>query len=232
MVSDKKAIDLGNIFKCEVFIGVDSDALPVDTVGVPRHTIDYFLHQMRLAIYVGSVSSLIEECMSNAGYYVLLIPRDRAEARTVAKRFARTVYWTSDDNSGQGIYGLHEPKLFGDVGHDLTSVGAVTIPAKGFELIDANVRLQLPPTVFGWITARSSTARRLLMVPNGIIDAGYRGPLFAHVLNMTDEAIHVQAGDRVAQIIFQSRIPIDIEYADQFWMPSERSTNGFGSTGR
>jgi dUTP pyrophosphatase len=70
------------------------------------------------------------------------------------------------------------------------------------------------------------------MVPNGIIDAGYRGPLFAHVLNMTDEEIHIEEGDRVAQIIFQFRIPVNISFVDGFWMPSERDTNGFGSTGR
>lgn len=230
MVSDPTLDDLSLVFKCPVMKGVLSHSLAEK---VPAHVVPYYLPQMRLAVYVHETPAyIIEEEMLDAGYYVLVIPRGRVEARNAMKYFAHTVYWTSDGDAGHGVYNLNEPKLFGDVGHDLVSVKDVTIPAKGFALIDSNVRLQMPPTVFGWITARSSTARRLLMVPNGIIDAGYRGPLFAHVLNMTDEEIQIDKGERVAQVIFQPRLPINISYVDSFWMPSERDSNGFGSTGR
>lgn len=230
MVTDGKAEDLGMIFKCPVIQDVLSASLGVT---VDRHVIPYFLPQMRMAVYVHEMPQYhLEEQMLDAGYYVLVIPRDRVQARNAMKYFAHTVYWTSDGDAGHGVYNLHEPQLFGDVGHDLTAAKDVVIPAKGFALVDSNVRLQMPPTIFGWITARSSTARKLLMIPNGILDAGYRGPLFAQVLNMTDEEITIEKGDRIAQVLFQPRLPINVSYVDSFWWPTERNGNGFGSTGR
>jgi dUTP pyrophosphatase len=230
MVNDGKADDLSLIFKCPTVRDVISTSVSRD---VDSHVIPYFLPQMRLAVYVHEMPDRrLEEQMLDAGYYVLVVPRDSVAARNSMKYFAHTVYWTSDGDDGHGLCNLNEPKLFGDVGHDLTSARTVSIPAKGFALVDSNVRLQMPPTIFGWITARSSTARRLLMVPNGILDAGYRGPLFAQVLNMTDEDITIEQGERVAQVIFQPRLPINISYVDSFWMPTERNGNGFGSTGR
>lgn len=230
MVTDTKADDLSLIFRCPVVKNVLSTSLGAT---VDRHVIPYFLPQMRMAVYVHEMPEYhLEEQMLDAGYYVLVLPRDRVEARNAMKYFAHTVYWTSDGDAGHGIYNLNEPQLFGDVGHDLTAAKSVVIPAKGFALVDSNVRLQMPPTIFGWITARSSTARKLLMIPNGILDAGYRGPLFAQILNMTDEDITIEKGDRVAQVIFQPRVPVNISYVDSFWMPTERNENGFGSTGR
>jgi dUTP pyrophosphatase len=230
MVSDGKAEDLSHVFKCMVVRDVASANIAGD---VDPHVVPYFLPQMRLAVYVHEMPNYaLEQQMLEAGYYVLVVPHDRTEARNAMKYFAHTVYWTSDGDDGHGVYNLHEPKLFGDVGHDLTAAKEVTIPAKGFALVDSNVRLQMPPTIFGWITARSSTARKLLMIPNGILDAGYRGPLFAQVLNMTDEDITIEKGDRVAQVLFQPRLPINISYVDSFWMPTERNGNGFGSTGK
>lgn len=230
MVSDAKADDLAHIFKCTVMSNVLSSSIRGD---VDHHVIPYFLPQMRLAVYVHEMPSYhLEGQMLDAGYYVLVVPHDRIEARNAMKYFAHTVYWTSDGDAGHGIYNLNEPRLFGDVGHDLVAAKSVTIEAKAFALVDSNVRLQMPPTVFGWITARSSTARRLLMIPNGILDAGYRGPLFAQILNMTDEDITIEKGERVAQVIFQPRLPINISYVDSFWMPTERNGNGFGSTGK
>lgn len=229
-MSDGKAEDLSLVFKCMVVANVASANIAQD---VDPHIVPYFLPQMRLAVYVHEMPSFhLEEQMLDAGYYVLVVPRDRTEARNAMKYFAHTVYWTSDGDAGHGIYNLNEPRLFGDVGHDLVAAKNVAIEPKGFALVDSNVRLQMPPTVFGWITARSSTARKLLMIPNGILDAGYRGPLFAQVLNMTDKEITIEKGDRVAQVIFQPRLPINISYVDSFWMPTERNANGFGSTGK
>jgi dUTP pyrophosphatase len=230
IMADKRVLDLSNVFHCEVLSEVPSLSL---TTATRVHVIPYYLPKMRLVIYVDEPPfEETEREMTEAGFYVLVVPFDRLQARKVMKYFAHTVYWTSDDDSGHGVFELHEPKLFGDVGHDLAASEDTLIPAKGFALVSSNVRLQMPPTIFGWITARSSTARRLLMIPNGILDAGYRGPLFAQVLNMTDEDITIEKGDRVAQVIFQPRLPINVSYVDSFWMPSEREGNGFGSTGR
>jgi len=228
MVSDWKLYDIQSVFQSETFIRVSSSQIDPE---LPAHIIPYYVPDMRLAIYVDHYpAEVIVDCMFEYGFYTLCVSLKRDVAYRQMMDYANTVYWTKTGRSGTTK--LHEPKLFGDVGHDLESTVEMLIPPKEFALVDSDVSLQMPPTIYGWITPRSSTARKLLMIPNGILDAGYRGPLFAQVLNMTDEPIKIEAGDRLAQVIFQKRVPVNIEYTDHFWYPSERDSNGFGSTGR
>lgn len=227
-MSDHKKYDVQSAFGSETFVRVPSSSIDPN---LPAHIIPYYVPDMRLAVYVDHYpAEIIPEIMCQHGFYTLCVSSKRDLAIREMMEYANTVYWTKDVDGDE--IRLNQPKLFGDVGHDLESINSVTIPPKESVIIESGVKVQMPPTIYGWITARSSTARKLLMIPNGIIDAGYRGPLFAHVLNMTNKPIEVDKGDRLAQIIFQRRHPVNIEYTDEFWYPSERDNNGFGSTGR
>mgnify|MGYP000858731701 CR=1 FL=1 len=71
-------------------------------------------------------------------------------------------------------------------------------------------------------------------MPNGIIDQGYRGELFAQVINIGDHPQVVKHGDRLVQIIKfknHNRLENDIIEVDEL-APSERGATGFGSTGK
>jgi dUTP pyrophosphatase len=65
-----------------------------------------------------------------------------------------------------------------------------------------------------------------------VIDTGWRGPIFAGVWNQTDENVYLRMGERIAQLVLfpnlASRYPMQRVEA---LTPSERGTNGFGSTG-
>lgn len=120
-----------------------------------------------------------------------------------------------------------------DAGLDLIVSENTTIPPGQFIDIQHDVAVQLPEHTWGMITGRSSALRRLgLLINQGVIDAGYRGPLFAGVWNLTDSPVVVWKGERIAQLILipnETRLyrPVQVDRLNE----TPRGTDGFGSTG-
>lgn len=121
-----------------------------------------------------------------------------------------------------------------DAGFDLYASEDTKIESGRTELVPFDISVQMPPGYWAWITGRSSMIRnRNLLVTSGIIDHGYRGPLFANVTNMNGEAITIAKGERVAQLIpmgnhAPTMRPVRVGRLD----PSERGEKGFGSSGQ
>ena len=130
--------------------------------------------------------------------------------------------------------GLHTPKQPGDVGWDLESSASVTIHPHEVVDIETNVCLELHHSAWAEIRARSSIARRGLQVDAGVVDVGYRGPIFVLLRNMNKkEPIHIQQGERVGQIVFHWVVNlqgVEIPYVE-LDRATERGIGGFGSTG-
>lgn len=153
-------------------------------------------------------------------------------------RSSRTrVRWTRVDPHGPG---LHTPKLPGDIGWDLEAAEDITIRSGRYADVPTNVRLELPENMWAQILARSSIVKRGIMVDAGIIDTGYRGPLFVVVRNMkrtepgrpkhsSDICLH--KGERIAQLVFHHVEAVWAEEVQEI-ADSERGALGFGSTGR
>lgn len=109
--------------------------------------------------------------------------------------------------------------------------GVTILPGEYLDL-DAGVAIQWPPGYWGFLVGRSSTFRNLGLVVNpGIIDPGYRGRLCALVRNISNNAVRISAGDRIAQIIPIPAFQFKTLEVDAL-APSERGTNGWGSSGR
>lgn len=120
-----------------------------------------------------------------------------------------------------------------DAGLDLVCAEDVEIPLGTFEDVSCGVSVELPYWAWGLVTGRSSAFRRrgLLVLP-GVIDAGYRGPLFAGVWAQR-ETVQIKKGERIAQLIIHNNAtrnvdPIRVDALS----PSDRGVNGFGSTGQ
>ena len=111
--------------------------------------------------------------------------------------------------------------------------GYITINPGERHLIPTGIRIEVPEGYWASIEARSSTSKRSLIVPKGVIDEGYRGELFAQVLNVGNHPVTIYHGDRLIQLILHKRIikDFEIEEVDEL-SPSERGETGFGSTGR
>jgi len=64
----------------------------------------------------------------------------------------------------------------------------------------------------------------------GVVDADYRGNVGVVLFNLGTEDFHVSIGDRVAQLILEKILMVDIEEVSSL-DDTERGHGGFGSTG-
>lgn len=126
----------------------------------------------------------------------------------------------------------------GDAGYDLYTFKDTTIFPGEFEDVPVGCKVALPPGTWGRITGRSSTLRkRQLLVAEGVLDTGYRGPLYAGVWNLGDAPANVQAGDRIAQMVLHDNVSarfraVSISARAFDRIPGDgRGEDGFGSTG-
>lgn len=119
-----------------------------------------------------------------------------------------------------------------DAGLDLTTVQEYTIDPGRFVDVHTQVdQTQLPDGYWGMITGRSSALRRWgLFVPTGVIDPGWRGPLFIGVWNLGQDPVTVAPGVRLGQLILIPNNPAEVlavtDVADAL-----RGVQGFGSSG-
>lgn len=128
----------------------------------------------------------------------------------------------------------------GDVGMDLPCTldgeefkGTFTVRPGERKLLPTGIRIELPEGYWASIEARSSTSKMGLIVPKGVIDEGYRGEMFAQIMNVGNNSVTIHDGDRIIQLIIHKRHikDFDIIEVDEL-SPSERGEDGFGSTGR
>lgn len=86
-----------------------------------------------------------------------------------------------------------------------------------------------------FLIVRSSTGKKTpLRQANapGLIDQGYRGHLMAVVDNTSDTPFRAVEGERLFQIMACDGIPFDEVHLVDALSATERSTGGFGSTGK
>lgn len=121
-----------------------------------------------------------------------------------------------------------------DAGYDLYTSEDVMVPARGQAMVPCGVKVDIPGGMWAQITGRSSTLqkRNLMVAPTaGVIDEGYTGELFAPVVSIGDEDVHIKAGERLAQLILHIAPGQDYTPTWGVVRNKERGSNGFGSTG-
>ncbi len=122
----------------------------------------------------------------------------------------------------------------GDAGADLRTTQDVTLRPFERALVPTGVAIALPAGYVALVHPRSGLAVKqgvtVLNAP-GTIDAGYRGEIKVPLINMDPEnTVQFNRGDRIAQLVIQRYVEARFVEASQ--LPgSDRSTEGFGSTG-
>lgn len=108
------------------------------------------------------------------------------------------------------------------------------IPAGGRAAIPTGIAIALEPGFEGQVRPRSGLARRsgltVLNAP-GTIDADYRGEVLVLLVNLGGEAVAIEPGERIAQLVVAPVARAEVEEVGEL-EPSERGDGGFGSTGR
>ena len=126
-----------------------------------------------------------------------------------------------------------------DAGLDLSACENAVVPARGKEIIDTGIAVQIPNDCYARVAPRSGlAAKNGIDVGAGVIDYGYTNRIKVILFNHTDNDFVVKQGDRIAQLIFEKIyihqdipvIPYEIlqDYAKK---DTTRGMNGFGSTG-
>ena len=118
-----------------------------------------------------------------------------------------------------------------DAGFDLRCVEDFTIEAGGTVVMPAGINIEIPDGYFGKIESRSGLFIKGILA-QGVIDAGFRGPVKVIMWNLSKNDISFKRGDRIAQMIIQplaDRV-IMFKKADELSV-STRGENGYGSTG-
>ena len=121
-----------------------------------------------------------------------------------------------------------------DAGLDLYALETDTISPGDRELISTGVHVAIPAGYVGMICPRSGLAHSYgLTVLNapGIIDAGYTGEIKVNLHNTDSRPQHVDAGDRIAQLVITPIPDARLEQVDTL-EATERGENGHGSTGQ
>lgn len=131
----------------------------------------------------------------------------------------------------------------GDLGVDLRTPAAFTIPARGEYVVDTAIRIQIPAVpdalresfqlgCFIWSKSGLSV-RSNIEKGAGVVDPNYTGPLKIKLYNHGDCEVHFERGDKIAQMVFMLCARIQsLQESDLSHLSSERGEAGFGSSGR
>ena len=121
----------------------------------------------------------------------------------------------------------------GDAGLDLTASEAATLEPGDRRLVSTGVAIAIPEGHAGLVLPRSGLAmHRGVTVLNapGLIDSGYRGELKVLLINHGAEAVAIERGERIAQLVIQPVAHARLVEVERL-PDSARGEGGFGSTG-
>lgn len=122
----------------------------------------------------------------------------------------------------------------GDAGLDIRANETVDIPPLARVLISTGLAVAIPDGFAGFMQPRSGMAlKKGLSIANtpGLIDAQYRGELKVIAVNLdTHETIHIEKGERIAQLVIQE-VPVVVLVEVDELDDTERGSGGFGSSG-
>ena len=110
---------------------------------------------------------------------------------------------------------------------------AVTINPGETSFIKTGLAMEVPVGYAGLIYARSGLACKKGLAPAnkvGVIDSDYRGEIMVALHNHSNEAVVVESGERIAQLVITPYIVAAFNQVDEL-EDTVRGEGGFGSTG-
>jgi dUTP pyrophosphatase len=122
----------------------------------------------------------------------------------------------------------------GAAGMDLRADETVALAPGERRLVPTGIAVAIPPGFEGQVRPRSGLAARhgvtILNAP-GTIDSDYRGEVKVILVNLGQEPVRFERGERIAQLVIAPVARARVQAADGLG-ESGRGSGGFGSTGR
>ncbi|MEN8846341.1 MAG: dUTP diphosphatase [Candidatus Arcticimaribacter sp.] len=121
-------------------------------------------------------------------------------------------------------------------GLDLKAVldQAITLRSLERKIIGTGLKIALPEGYEAQVRPRSGLAAKhgltVLNAP-GTIDADYRGEIGVILVNLSNEAVDINPGERIAQLVVAQYTQVDWQVVESL-DSTDRGEGGFGSTGK
>jgi len=125
----------------------------------------------------------------------------------------------------------------GSAGVDLRACvdEALTVAPGATHLIPTGLAIHIEdPGIAAVVLPRSGLGHRHGIVLGnlvGLIDSDYQGQVYVSCWNRGQDAYTIQAGERIAQLVFLPVVQVTFQVVEDFG-PSQRGEGGFGSSGR
>ena len=123
-----------------------------------------------------------------------------------------------------------------DLGYDLFVLAGAVLAPRSTAKVRTGIAVEARHPKTGeplglLVRDRSSIAARGIATTAGVIDAGYRGEILVLMTNLTDAAVELKAGEKIAQMIPVPVLTGNVEEVETLEV-SARAEKGFGSSGR
>lgn len=128
---------------------------------------------------------------------------------------------------------LPEYKTDGSSGMDIRACinDPVMLFPRETRLIPSGIRVDLPDGYEIQIRPRSGLSLKGITAELGTIDNDYHGDIGIILNNRSNEPFRLEAGMRIAQMIFAKVERVELEEVSSFDRTTARDTSGYGSTG-
>jgi dUTP pyrophosphatase len=115
-------------------------------------------------------------------------------------------------------------------GYDLYTTESYELKIGERKTFKTDISLAIPQGLYGRVAPRSGLAvKKGLDVLAGVIDADYRGEILVALINLGQENVIINSGDKIAQIIFEHYTNHEFNVVDDL-NSTDRGDKGFGST--
>tara|TARA_Y100000310_G_C20687347_1_gene819947 strand:- start:955 stop:1494 length:540 start_codon:yes stop_codon:yes gene_type:complete len=140
-----------------------------------------------------------------------------------------------------------------DAGYDLHACETMSIGPMERKVIPIGLSIEIPSGYYGRIAPRSGlAASKGIDVLGGVVDSGYRGEVKVVLINLnlpeslfdksksrhtydslfgSKHRVDISEGDRIAQLIIEKCHHVTWLQQEETLHPSDRLSDGFGSTG-
>ncbi len=112
----------------------------------------------------------------------------------------------------------------------------VTLEPGGRALVKTGIAINMmDPGLVAIVASRSGLSlKHGVRVAQGIgvIDADYHGEIAVILANDSREAYVIEPGERIAQLMFQPVVQVELQCVEEFSTQTARGAGGFGSTGK
>lgn len=103
------------------------------------------------------------------------------------------------------------------------------------KLIPSGLFFELPENIEIQVRPRSGLALNkgvtVLNTP-GTVDSNYRGEVCIILINLGQEKVEIEPGERIAQLVFSPVLVVDLTEVEEIETETERKDTGFGNSGR